>query len=316
LALEVVSDLNSLLDKIIPIFVDDLRRIFIALLVDVFIIKLALKKVVHLDDWSEFDLDGRLLLSDLFKSIHDVTKRVDILSWFLNLEFNMLYFLSEVVYVGLGFLKEILSISVFPETNPFVETILDVIGLQAQGTNLVLCHNRTNFFLALFKIGELRLKIFKLRVFIIESSELFVDLLLPKPVVFLEAVQELVDIVLCSLDRTSQKEDDLDDFLILGDPVIEWLSLILRHIFLIPVLDMLSGFKDMGGSSVDSALNLFKSWLKGAGITLKMNINLEEWLQDLLWHVSSSANSLLHLVKRIFGGMEKSLIHGPVIVFG
>jgi hypothetical protein len=69
------------------------------------------------------------------------------------------------------------------------------------------------------------------------------------------------------------------------------------------------------GSSVNGALNLFKSWLKGAGISLKMDIDLEEWLQNLLWHVSSSANSFFHLVERIFGGVEKSLIHGPVVVF-
>jgi len=65
----------------------------------------------------------------------------------------------------------------------------------------------------------------------------------------------------------------------------------------------------VGSSSVDSALYFFKSWLKGAGVTLKMDINFKEWLQDLLWHVSSSTNSLLHLVQRVLGGVKKSLIH-------
>jgi hypothetical protein len=63
-------------------------------------------------------------------------------------------------------------------------------------------------------------------------------------------------------------------------------------------------------------LNLLKARLQGARISLKMDIDLEEWLKNLLGHVSSSANSLLHLVKRVFGGMKKSLIHRPVVVFG
>jgi hypothetical protein len=72
----------------------------------------------------------------------------------------------------------------------------------------------------------------------------------------------------------------------------------------------------MTGSSVDCMLNLLKSWIECASITLKMHIDLKEWLQDLLWHVSSAANSLLHLVEGVFGGVKKGLIHGPVVVFG
>ena len=72
----------------------------------------------------------------------------------------------------------------------------------------------------------------------------------------------------------------------------------------------------MGSSSVDSALDFLESWLKSTGVSFKVNIDLEEWLQDLLWHVSSSANSLFHLVKGVFGGVEKSLIHGPIVVLG
>jgi hypothetical protein len=127
--------------------------------------------------------------------------------------------------------------------------------------------------------------------------ELLVDLLFPKPIIFLEAVQELVDVVFGSLDGTSQKKDDLNDFLILSNPVIERLSLVLWHIFLVPVLDMLGRFKDVGSSSVNGALDFLECWLEGAGVTFEMDINFEERLQDLLWHVSSSTNSLLHLVK-------------------
>jgi hypothetical protein len=111
------------------------------------------------------------------------------------------------------------------------------------------------------------------------------------------------------LDRTGKKEDNLYDFFILGDPVVEWFSQFFWLILLVPVLDILGGLEYMTGSSVDCTLNLLKSWLEGAGINLKMNINLKEWLEDLLWHVSSTANSLLHLVEGVFGGVKKCLIH-------
>jgi hypothetical protein len=123
------------------------------------------------------------------------------------------------------------------------------------------------------------------------------------------------------LDRTGQKKNNLDNFFVLGNPVIEWLSKLLWLIFLIPVLNILGRFQNVRSSSVNGRLDFSKSWFKSAvGLTsldsLKMDINLEEWLQDLLWHVSSTTNSFFHLIKRIFSGMKKSLIHGPVVIFG
>jgi len=116
------------------------------------------------------------------------------------------------------------------------------------------------------------------------------------------------------LDGTCQKKDNLYNFLILSDPVIEWLSKLFWLVLLVPILNILSRLQNMTSSSIDSVLDLLKRWLESASISLEMYIDLEEWLEDLLRHVSSSTNSLFHLIKRIFSGMEKSLIHGPVIV--
>jgi hypothetical protein len=62
---------------------------------------------------------------------------------------------------------------------------------------------------------------------------------LPEPVEFLETLKEFVNIVFSSLNRTGKKKDNLNDFLILSNPVVEWLSLVLRLIFLIPILNVL-----------------------------------------------------------------------------
>jgi hypothetical protein len=70
----------------------------------------------------------------------------------------------------------------------------------------------------------------------------------------------------------------------------------------------------MRSSTINGALNFLKSRFKCASITFKMNINLEERLKDLFGCISSSADSLLHLVKRILGSVEKCLIHRPIVV--
>lgn len=59
----------------------------------------------------------------------------------------------------------------------------------------------------------------------------------------------------------------------------------------------------MGSSTVDGALDLLKSWLKVADVTLKVHIDLEEGLEDLLRGISATANSLLHLIQRVLGGV-------------
>ena len=40
-----------------------------------------------------------------------------------------------------------------------------------------------------------------------------------------------------------------------------------------------------------------------------MNINFEEWLEDLLGGITTTANSLLHLVQGELGGVQESLVH-------
>jgi hypothetical protein len=72
----------------------------------------------------------------------------------------------------------------------------------------------------------------------------------------------------------------------------------------------------MGSSSVNSSLNFIKGRLESASRLVKFDIYLEEGFQDELGHVSSTADSLFHLIEGVFGSMEKSLIHGPVVIFG
>lgn len=314
LTLEIVSDSNSLLNQLSPIFLKNGGSVHLFFLHDLW--EVSLEKVVHLDDWSELDFDLGFLLSNLFKSVHDVTKRVNILGWFLDLEFDLLDVIGKMLEHGGGSLVEILGIGIFPLLDPFLKTGLDILSLKTKSTNLMVALDELDFLLEAREFSKLLLEVLKLRVGGVELFEGIIYLSLPEPVVLLETLKEFDNVVLGSLNRTGKKKDDLNDFLILSDPVIEWLSVLLWLILLVPVLDVLGRLKDVTGSSVNSALDLVKSWLKSASVTLKVDIDLEEWLQDLLWHVSSTADSLFHLVEGILGGMEKSLIHGPVVVFG
>jgi hypothetical protein len=89
------------------------------------------------------------------------------------------------------------------------------------------------------ELDELLLEVLKLRVGRVELLELLIDLVLPEPAELVEALKELVDVVLGTLNGTSQKKDDLDDLLVLGNPVVEGLPFVLGQVLLIPVLDVL-----------------------------------------------------------------------------
>jgi hypothetical protein len=99
--------------------------------------------------------------------------------------------------------------------------------------------NEVNFLLVASVVDELLLEVFELRICLVESSEIIIDLPLPEPVVLFKVTKELVDVVLGALEGTSKKQDDLDNFLIFGNPIIEWLPLVLWLILLVPVLDIL-----------------------------------------------------------------------------
>ena len=117
--------------------------------------------------------------------------------------------------------------------------------------------NLENLSLVLDELRELGLKVFELRFLAVEVLKSIVDFLGPEPVVVLKSLKELVDVVLGSLDRTGKEKNNLDDFLVLSDPVVEWLTLIFRNILLVPVLHMLGRLENVGSSSVDSTLHLF-----------------------------------------------------------
>jgi hypothetical protein len=103
----------------------------------------------------------------------------------------------------------------------------------------VLVVNLVDLVLERHELLQLLLEVLQCGILGVESLQTLLDLLLPEPVVRVKAVQELLNIVLSSLDRTSKQENNLNNLFILSYPVIEWLSLVLWLVLLVPVLNVL-----------------------------------------------------------------------------
>jgi len=196
--------------------------------------------------------------------LHDLTETVDILGWLLDLQSDLFDIVVQAFKHSVGSDVKILRVSVLPRSDLALETCLNVFSLEAQGANLVKAWYGQYLVLEVVELVEFLLEIFKLWIGAVELFELLLLVSLPKPVESAETCQESSNAVLGSLDRTSKEKNDLNDLLILGNPIVEWLSEFFWLILLVPVLDVFGRLKDMACSSVDSALNLFKSWLKCA----------------------------------------------------
>ena len=174
--------------------------------------------------------------------------------------------------------------------------------------------NLLDLLVLVVEVPKLILEVFELGLSLSERLQVILRLLYPEPRVGSESFEELGHAVPGTLNRTSQEEDDLDDLLVLSDPVVEGLLFFLRDVLLEPKLDLLGRLEDVRGSPVDGRLNFTESRFQDRGAAVKTHINLEEGLQHLLGKIASSADSLLHLVQGVLRGVEKSLIHGPGVV--
>jgi hypothetical protein len=118
-------------------------------------------------------------------------------------------------------------------------------------------------------------------------------------------------LVFSTLDRTSEQENNLYDFLVSSNPSVEWLALIFRQVFLVPVLNLTCRFEHLRGSDVDGPLHISEGGLQSCFTAIEVNFNLEEGLQIALLLVAdtTSANTFFHLVERELGGVQECLIH-------
>jgi hypothetical protein len=264
-----------------------------------------LQEFVHLVDGTDLVREVGLLLADFLKGAHDATEGVNIDGGFVNLELDLLELVHEGLEHGLRFLVEILGESELPLLNPFSEGVLDLLSLEGEGSNLVVLLNQVDGLNDTLVVSESGLVVFELGVLGVEGLELLVHVLVPQPGVLIERGLERNNNLSSSLDGTSEEQDDLNDLLVTGNPSVERLALILGEVLLVPVLDLLGGLEDGGSSLVDGVLDLIKRRLEESLTSIKEDFHFEEGLEttSFLGSSAASTDSLLHLVKRVLGGV-------------
>ena len=178
--------------------------------------------------------------------------------------------------------------------------------------------NLVNFTLEGLKLLELVLVVLELGVALVEVLQVIIHVGVPQERVLVEVGLEADNLVASALDRARQQQDDLDDFLVAGDPGVEGLALLLSEVFLVPVLDFLGALEHGGSSLVDRPLHIGERRLQAGDVTIKENLHFEEGLEAtvLFGAGAAAADALLHLVQRELGSVEESLVHGPVVVLG
>jgi hypothetical protein len=108
------------------------------------------------------------------------------------------------------------------------------------------------------EIIQFTLIVLELRVLEFKFLKRFLGLFLPKPLINRKVVKELSNLVFGALNRTSKKQNNFNNFLILGNPIVEGFSLVLRNLLLVPVLHLLGRFQNMRRSSVNRSLHLLE----------------------------------------------------------
>lgn len=98
---------------------------------------------------------------------------------------------------------------------------------------------------------------------------------------------------------TRQNKHDCSNFLIFANPFEERFPLRLGFVLLVPVFNLHGGFENLGSSSGNSFLNHIKGRLHLASV-----VKLEGLTADFVFH----------LIERVLGRFEKSLIHGVVVI--
>jgi hypothetical protein len=108
------------------------------------------------------------------------------------------------------------------------------------------------------EIIQFTLIVLELRVLEFKFLKRFLGLFLPKPLINRKVVKELSNLVFGALNRTSEKQNNFNNFLVLGNPIVEGFSLVLRNLLLVPVLHLLGRFQNMRRSSVNRSLHLLE----------------------------------------------------------
>ena len=192
-----------------------------------------------------------MFLADFFQSQDHRAVRVDVLDFLVDLQTDLLDVVSKSSHLRLGLLMNLLGEHSAPILNVSLQGVLHAVCLQRKSSNLVSSLNFLNTSLKLLERLQFLLVVFKGRLIPLELLEGILGLVRPEPAIVGKALQEFAHRVLGALNRTSQKKDNLNNFLVFSNPVVEWLSFVFRLVLLEPKLHFFGGFEHVRSSTVN-----------------------------------------------------------------
>ena len=122
---------------------------------------LRVKKCVHILNWFELELNVRLFFSDLFKGLHNASKRVNIVSRLVNLDLDVLDLFKEGVKGNLCLFVQFSIEDFFPVVDLLDQRILNVFSLKGKCSNLMCVIDHVNLTGLGIEIVEFSFEIFK-----------------------------------------------------------------------------------------------------------------------------------------------------------
>mmetsp|Transcript_23918 Transcript_23918/g.20902 ORF Transcript_23918/g.20902 Transcript_23918/m.20902 type:complete len:362 (+) Transcript_23918:1658-2743(+) len=95
-----------------------------------------IQELIHFVNWTKSHVDFSLLDSNLFESVHDHTKGIDILDLLLERLLKVFGFLGQFIQKSFGSLVQFISITILPFFNPLLETLFQGATLKRNGTDI------------------------------------------------------------------------------------------------------------------------------------------------------------------------------------
>jgi hypothetical protein len=209
---------------------------------------------------------------------------------------------------------QVLGIVVFPLFAVGFQAVAQVLGFEFHCADDERGFDLLNLLLSLGELLKLILVGLQLRLLMTfrELLDMLLNAVLPEPVVLPELRHKLQDFVLGALDGTREKENNLDDFPILCDHLIQGLFLISISILLIPVIQLFGAPQNCRGCLINGLLDLLKRRIEPHLTTRQLHIDLKERIQLLLLPLTPT-HPILHGIERILGGIQQRLIQIPEI---
>lgn len=175
---------------------------------------------------------------------------------------------------------EVVRVLVLPVLSLRFQGLAEIFGLEFDSPDQVRVADLIDFFFEVSELLQLIFVVLESGVLLGELSDGVLDVAQPEPFELLESGQEFVDLVLGSLDGTSQQKNDFHDFLVLGNHFVETSLLVVVGFGLLPIEEFLGASKYCSCGLIDGSLDFFLRRVQLDFHQVQLEVNFEERFGD------------------------------------